>query len=105
MGLELAATGEDVLRTARSMADTVQAIIEREGWKISGRLNICARKVFATCWPARRMSEFLALQTYIRVFPKVLPSAPNLLKGDGDMAIRFEEPHASSLASHGLAPE
>ena len=30
-GLELTAVGEDILRSARSMADTVQAIVDRAG--------------------------------------------------------------------------
>ena len=37
-----------------------------------------------------------------RVFLKVLPTAPNLLEGDGDIAIQFEEPSASNIVSRQL---
>lgn len=101
-GLELTAVGEDILRSARNMADSVQSIIERANESAPDHLVICAREGIATYWLARRMSELLALQPELRVFLKVLPSAPNLLEGDGDIAIQFEEPHASNIVSRQL---
>jgi molybdate transport repressor ModE-like protein len=101
-GLELTAVGEDILRSARSMADTVQSIIERANETAPDHLVICAREGIASYWLARRMSELLALQPELRVFLKVLPSAPNLLEGDGDIAIQFEEPSASNIVSRQL---
>ncbi|OYW82397.1 MAG: hypothetical protein B7Z22_14310, partial [Hyphomonas sp. 32-62-5] len=101
-GLELTNVGEDILRSARNMADSVQSIIERATESAPDHLVICAREGIATYWLARRMSELLALQPEMRVFLKVLPTAPNLLEGDGDIAIQFEEPSASNIVSRQL---
>ena len=80
-GLELTNVGEDILRSARNMADSVQSIIERATESAPDHLVICAREGIATYWLARRMSELLTLQPEMRVFLKVLPTAPNLLEG------------------------
>ena len=101
-GLELTSVGEDILRSARNMADSVQSIIERASERAPDHLVICAREGIATYWLARRMSELLALEPDMRVFLKVLPTAPNLLEGDGDIAIQFEEPGASNIVSRQL---
>lgn len=101
-GLELTSVGEDILRSARNMADSVQSIIERASERAPDHLVICAREGIATYWLARRMSELLALEPDMRVFLKVLPTAPNLLEGDGDIAIQFEEPSASNIVSRQL---
>lgn len=101
-GLELTAVGEDILRSARTMADSVQSVIERANERAPNHLVICARDGIATYWLARRMSELLALQPDVRVFLRVLPTAPNLLEGDGDIAIQFEEPSASNIVSRQL---
>ena len=101
-GLGLTVVGEDILRSARTMADSVQSIIERANERAPDQLVICARDGIATYWLARRMSELLALQPDVRVFLKVLPTAPNLLEGDGDIAIQFEEPSASNIVSRQL---
>mgnify|MGYP000505850294 CR=1 FL=1 len=84
-GLELTAVGEDILRSARSMADTVQAIVDRAGKHSPDELVICAREGIATYWLARRLPELLQLQPDVRVFLKVLPTTPNLSDGDGDI--------------------
>ena len=76
-GLELTNVGEDILRSARNMADSVQSIIERANESAPDHLVICAREGIATYWLARRMSELLALEPEMRVFLKVLPTAPN----------------------------
>lgn len=101
-GLELTVVGEDILRSARTMADSVQSIIERSNERAPDHLVICARDGIATYWLARRMSELLALQPHVRVFLKVLPTAPNLVDGDGDIAIQFEEPSVSNIVSRQL---
>ena len=101
-GLELTAVGEDILRSARSMADSVQAIVERASEKISDRLVICTREGIATYWLARRLPELLSLQPDARVFLKVMPTTPNLADGDGDIAIQFEKPAAANLVSRQL---
>jgi DNA-binding transcriptional LysR family regulator len=68
-GLELTAVGEDILRSARNMADSVQSIIERASEKcVPDHLVICAREGIATYWLARRLPELLALQPDMRVF-------------------------------------
>ncbi|HOY79930.1 MAG TPA: LysR family transcriptional regulator [Hyphomonadaceae bacterium] len=101
-GLELTAVGEDILRSARSMADSVQAIVERASERNSDRLVICTREGIATYWLARRLPELLSLQPDARVFLKVLPTTPNLADGDGDIAIQFEKPAAANLVSRQL---
>ena len=101
-GLELTAVGEDILRSARSMADSVQAIVERASEKNSDRLVICTREGIATYWLARRLPELLSLQPDARVFLKVLPTTPNLADGDGDIAIQFEKPVAANVVSRQL---
>ena len=60
-GLELTNVGEDILRSARNMADSVQSIIERATESAPDHLVICAREGIATYWLARRMSELLTL--------------------------------------------
>lgn len=101
-GLELTSVGDDILRSARNMADTVQTIIERASERAPEHLVICARDGIATYWLARRMSELLAIEPDIRVFLKVLPTTPNLAEGDGDIAITFEEPGAANLIARQL---
>jgi len=101
-GLELTAVGEDILRSARSMADTVQAIVERASEKSSNHLVICAREGIATYWLARRLPELLSLQPDARVFLKVMPTTPNLADGDGDIAIQFEKPSVANVVSRQL---
>lgn len=101
-GLELTAVGEDILRSARSMADSVQAIVERASEKTSDRLVICTREGIATYWLARRLPELLSLQPDARVFLKVFPTTPNLADGDGDIAIQFEKPAAANVVSRQL---
>ena len=60
-GLELTVVGEDILRTARSMADSVQTIIDRANDSGPDQLVICAREGIATYWLARRLPELLQL--------------------------------------------
>ena len=91
-GLELTAVGEDILRSARSMADSVQAIVERASEKISDRLVICTREGIATYWLARRLPELLSLQPDARVFLKVLPTT-------SPSSSRSQPPQTSSRAS------
>jgi len=101
-GLVLTSVGEDILRSERTMADSVQSVIERANERTPNHLVICARDGIATYWLARRMPELLVLQPGVRVFLKVLPTAPNLVEGDGDIAIQFEEPSASNIVSRQL---
>lgn len=101
-GLELTAVGEDILRSARSMADTVQAIVDRAGKHSPDELVICAREGIATYWLARRLPELLQLQPDVRVFLKVLPTTPNLSDGDGDIAIQFEKPLMANVVARQL---
>lgn len=101
-GLALTVVGDDILRSARNMADSVHSIIERAKERAPDHLVICARDGIATYWLARRMPELLALQPDVRVFLKVLPTAPNLAEGDGDIAIQFEPPSASNIVSRQL---
>ena len=100
-GLELTVVGEDILRTARSMADSVQTIIDRANDSAPDQLVICAREGIASYWLARRLPELLQLEPDVRLFIKVLPTTPNLAEGDGDIAIQFESqrPQTSSRAS------
>jgi len=73
------------------MADTVQSIIGRASERAPDHLVICAHEGIATYWLARRMSELLALEPDMRVFLKVLPTAPSLLEG-----VREREPSTYS---------
>lgn len=101
-GLVLTVVGEDILRSARNMADSVQTIVDRSSEKSPDRLVICARDGIATYWLARRLPELLQLQPDVRIFLKVLPTTPNLSEGDGDIAIQFEKPSATNLVSRQL---
>ncbi len=101
-GLQLTTVGEDILRSARNMADSVQTIIERASERSRDQLVICARDGIATYWLARRLPELLQIQPEVRVFLKVLPTTPNLADGDGDIAIQFEQPSAANLVSRQL---
>jgi DNA-binding transcriptional LysR family regulator len=101
-GLDLTAVGEDILRSARSMADSVQTIIDRASDRSPEHLVICAREGIATYWLARRLPELLQLQPEAKVFLKVMPTTPNLADGDGDIAIQFEPPGAANLVSRQL---
>lgn len=101
-GLVLTDVGEDILRSARTMADSVQTIIDRASDKVADQVVICARDGIATYWLARRLSELLEFEPGVRVILKVLPTTPNLLEGDGDIAIQFEQPTAPNIVSRQL---
>ena len=83
-GLVLTGVGDDILRSARNMADSVQTIIDRAGEREPDHLVICARDGIATYWLARRLKELLQLEPEVKVFLKVLPTTPDLTEGDGD---------------------
>jgi molybdate transport repressor ModE-like protein len=101
-GLNLTGVGEEILRSARTMADTVQTIIDRANEKATEQVVICARDGIATYWLARRLPELTDLHPQIRVILKVLPTTPNLLEGDGDIAIQFEQPTAANIVARQL---
>lgn len=101
-GIELTVVGEDILRSARNMADSVQAIIDRARERSPDQLVICAREGIATYWLARHLPELLRLRPDARVFLKVLPTTPNLAEGDGDIAIQFEKPTMANVVSRQL---
>lgn len=101
-GLILTSVGEDILKSVRAMADSVRAIIDRASEKTSDQVVICARDGIATYWLARRLPELIDLHPEIRIVLKVLPTTPNLLEGDGDIAIQFEQPTAANIVSRQL---
>jgi molybdate transport repressor ModE-like protein len=101
-GLVLTAVGEDILRSARTMADSVRAIIDRASETSPDQLVICAREGIASYWLARHLPELLHLQPDIRLFIKVMPTTPNLADGDGDIAIQYEQPFAANVISRQL---
>jgi molybdate transport repressor ModE-like protein len=101
-GLVLTAVGEDILRSARNMADSVRAIIDRASEKSPDQLVICTREGIASYWLARHLPDLLAIEPEVRVFIKVMPTTPNLAEGDGDIAIQFEQPLAANVISRPL---
>ncbi len=101
-GLELTVVGEDILRTARSMADSVQAIIDRASERSPDQLVICAREGIASYWLARHLPELLSIEPDVSLFFKVMPTTPNLAEGDGDIAIQYEQPTAANVISRQL---
>lgn len=101
-GLGLTTVGEDILRTARTMSDSVQSIIDRANGRSPEHLVICARDGIATYWLARHLPELLKTQPDVRIFFKVLPTTPNLIEGDCDIAIQFEPPSAANVVSRQL---
>jgi molybdate transport repressor ModE-like protein len=101
-GLGLTTVGEDILRTARTMSDSVQSIVERANGRRPEHLVICARDGIATYWLARHLPELLKIQPGVRIFFKALPTTPNLVEGDCDIAIQFEPPSAANVISRQL---
>ncbi len=101
-GLELTVVGEDILRSARTMSDSVQTIIEHANERSPEHIVICARDGIATYWLARHLPDLLSTQPNVRIFFRILPSTPNLADGDGDIAIQFEQPSAANLVSRPL---
>ena len=101
-GLGLTLVGEEVLRTARTMADAVQAIADRASERNPDQLVICAREGIASYWLARRLPELLQLQPDVGIFIKVMPTTPNLADGDADIAIQFEKPTAANIVARQL---
>jgi len=101
-GLELTAVGEDILRSARSMADSVQSVIDRASEQRPEQLVICSREGIASYWLARRLPDLIQIEPDARVFIKVLPTTPNLADGDGDIAIQYEKPTAANVVSRQL---
>lgn len=101
-GLVLTSVGEDILRSARNMSDSVQTIIERANERNPDHLVICARDGIATYWLARHLPELFKSQPDARIFFKVLPTTPNLAEGDGDIAIQFEPPSAANVVARQL---
>jgi molybdate transport repressor ModE-like protein len=101
-GLELTVVGEDILRSARNMADTVETIIERASERTSDKIVICAREGIATYWLARHLPELLMIQPDAQIFFKVMPTTPNLAEGDADIAIQYEMPSVTNVVSRQL---
>lgn len=101
-GLGLTLVGEEVLRTARTMADAVQAIADRASERNPDQLVICAREGIASYWLARRLPELLQLQPDVGIFIKVMPTTPNLADGDAGIAIQFEKPIAANIIARQL---
>lgn len=101
-GLELTLVGEDILRSARNMADSVQAIVDRASERTPDQLVICAREGIASYWLARHLPELLQIQPDVRLFIKVMPTTPNLADGDGDIAIQYEKPIAANIIARQL---
>ncbi len=101
-GLGLTPVGEDILRTARNMSDSVQTIIDRANERNPDHLVICARDGIATYWLARHLHELLAIKPDARVHFKILPTTPDLSDGDGDISIQFEPPSAANVVSRQL---
>lgn len=101
-GLELTPVGEDILRSARNMADTVESIIERASERSSDEIVICAREGMATYWLARHLPELLQIQPEARIFFKVLPRTPNLAEGEADISIQYEMPSVTNVVSRQL---
>jgi molybdate transport repressor ModE-like protein len=101
-GLELTTVGEEILRTARSIADAVQAITDRAIERDPDQIVICAREGIASYWLARKLPDLLLVQPEARIHLKVMPTTPNLVDGDGDIAIQFEQPSSSKIVSRQL---
>lgn len=101
-GLTLTDVGQDILTSARNMADSVQSIIDRASETSQEKVVICAREGIASYWLARRLPHLLQFKPDVSVFLKVLPTTPNLLDGDGDIAIQFEKPTATNIVSRQL---
>ncbi len=101
-GLTLTVVGQDILSSARNMADSVQSIIDRASETAPDRVVICAREGIASYWLARRLPHLLQFKPDVSVFLKVMPTTPNLLDGDGDIAIQFEKPTATNIVSRQL---
>lgn len=101
-GLELTFVGVEILRTAQTMADAVQAISDRAVDRHPDQLVVCAREGIASYWLARRLPELLALQPDVQLKIKVMPTTPNLADGDADIAIQFEQPTAANIVARQL---
>lgn len=101
-GLQLTPVGEEILRAARAMNDTVRSISDGADERDPDELVICAREGIATYWLARKLPELLAIEPNVRILIKVMPTTPNLIEGDGDIAIQFEKPTATNIFSRQL---
>jgi molybdate transport repressor ModE-like protein len=101
-GLDLTAVGEDILESARTMADSVQAIINRANDNTPGQVVICARDGIASYWLARHLPDLLEMQPQAKIAFRILPTTPSLLEGEGDIAIQFEPPTVANVVAKQL---
>lgn len=101
-GLELTAVGEDILQSARTMADSVQTIIDRANDNTPGQVVICSRDGIASYWLARHLPDLLEMQPQAKIAFRILPTTPSLLEGEGDIAIQFEQPTAANVVAKQL---
>ena len=101
-GLVLSDVGEDILRSARAMADSVQAIINRANDNEAGQVVICTRDGMASYWLARRLPELLQMQPQARVAFNVLPTTPSLVDAECDISIQFDQPTAANVVAKPL---
>ncbi len=101
-GLVPTIVGEDILKTARNMSDSVRSIIQRANDRNPDHLVICARDGMATYWLARQLPTLLKAHPNVRIFLKVLPTTPNLIDGDADIAIQYEAPSAPNVIAKQL---
>jgi DNA-binding transcriptional LysR family regulator len=101
-GLELTAVGEDILRSARSMADSVQTIIDCANDRsptISSSARAKASRLLAGAPPP----ELLSLSPTSASVPQgSSDDAQPGSEGDGDIAIQFEQPSAANVVSRQL---
>jgi molybdate transport repressor ModE-like protein len=101
-GLGLTVVGQDILRSARTMSDSVQTIIDCANDRSPNHIVICARDGIATYWLARHLPELMSAHPNVRIFFKTLPTTPNLAEGEADIAIQFEQPSAANVVSRQL---
>jgi DNA-binding transcriptional LysR family regulator len=99
-GVELTNAGAVVLKSARNMHDSANALSTGvAGLKTqpASKVVIATHDAMATYWLARHLAAFHRAHPGTEVVIRVVQETPNLAAGDGDISIQFEPPAGPNI--------
>lgn len=99
-GVSLTPIGSTLLARVETMHDTFVAFkddVANAPAVDTGQVTIAAFDGIATYWLARRLPEFHRSNPKIEIELKVVQHTADVLNGEADISLQFEEPTASNL--------
>ncbi len=101
-GVSLTPIGSTLLARVETMNDTFVAFkddVANAPAVDTGQVTIAAFDGIATYWLARRLPEFHRSNPRIEIGLKVVQHTADLINGEADIAVQFEEPTSPNLIS------